>query len=43
MVKGDASPTVRNISEIIPSAMHASLLRNNFLESLVTSDLSGFS
>ena len=36
VVRGNASPMVGNASEIIPRAMHASLLRNNLSESLVT-------
>ena len=36
VVKGDVSPTVGNVSGIIPRATHASLLRNNLSESLVT-------
>lgn len=36
VVTGVASPTVGNVSEIIPNAMHASLLRNSLSESLVT-------
>ena len=40
VVRADASPTVGNVSEIIPRTMHASLLRNNFSELLVTSVIS---
>ena len=35
MVNSDASPTVGNLSEVIPRAMHVSLLRNDLSESLL--------